>query len=247
MIFKVKSVPAFYLPYIIYPIRNDQRSTGFLFPHFGYSSTRGFNLGTGFFWAMGRSFDQTFSVDYYSRFGNGFGHEFRYALDTPSRGVFRSYALKPKVGGDLEYDLDWNLYQTLPGKARATGALRQYSNIFFQTQFQDNFNLATSRTKTINVNLQKSFGSTVAQVYADARDTFFGENAQLNRRLPGASLTRRSQRIGRSPVVFAYIARADLLEEGSEGSADRWSRIDVAPTTSGSELSQSRSARVLAR
>lgn len=232
VVFKVKSVPAFYLPYIIYPIRNDQRSTGFLFPHFGYSSTRGFNLGTGFFWAMGRSFDQTFSVDYYSRFGNGFGHEFRYALDTPSRGVFRSYALKPKVGGDLEYDLDWNLYQTLPGKARATVALRQYSNIFFQTQFQDNFNLATSRTKTINVNLQKSFGSTVAQVYADARDTFFGENAQLNRRLPGASLTRRSQRIGRSPVVFAYIARADLLEEGSEGSADRWSRIDVAPTLS---------------
>jgi LPS-assembly protein len=232
VLFRVKSVPAFYLPYIVYPIRNDQRSTGFLFPHFGYSSTRGFNLGSGFFWAMNRSFDQTFSVDYYSRFGNGFGHEFRYALDSPSRGVFRSYALKPKFGGDLEYDLDWNLYQTLPGKARVTAAVRQYSSIFFQTQFQDNFNLATSRTKTINVNLQKSFGSTVAQVYADARDTFFGQSAQLNRRLPGASLTRRSQRLGKSPVVLAYVARADLLEDGPEGSSDRYSRFDVAPTLS---------------
>ncbi len=233
VLFRVKNVPAFYLPYLLYPIRNDQRSTGFLFPRFGYSSTRGFNLGAGFFWAMGRSFDQTFSVDRYSRFGNGFGHEFRYALDAPSRGVFRSYALRPKGGGDLEYDLDWNLYQTLPGKARATVSLRQYSDVFFQTQFQDNFNLATSRSKTINVNLQKSFGSTVAQVYADARDTFFGETSQrVNHRLPGASLTRRSQRVGRSPLVFAYVARADLLERGDQDRTDRYSRFDVSPTLS---------------
>lgn len=48
-LFKVKSVPAFYLPYMYYPIDSDGRSTGVLFPHFGYSSTRGFNTGTGFF------------------------------------------------------------------------------------------------------------------------------------------------------------------------------------------------------
>ena len=58
-VLKVKGIPVFYAPYIYYPIRRDGRSTGFLFPHFGYSSYRGFNVGTGFFWAMGRSLDQT--------------------------------------------------------------------------------------------------------------------------------------------------------------------------------------------
>ena len=45
-VFKVKSVPAFYTPVIYYPIRHDQRSTGFLFPHFGNSTTRGFDVGS---------------------------------------------------------------------------------------------------------------------------------------------------------------------------------------------------------
>ena len=44
-VFKVKGVPVFYLPYMYYPISNDGRSTGVLFPHFGYSSYRGFNDG----------------------------------------------------------------------------------------------------------------------------------------------------------------------------------------------------------
>ena len=34
----VKQVPAFYIPYFVYPIQEDQRSTGFLFPHFGSST-----------------------------------------------------------------------------------------------------------------------------------------------------------------------------------------------------------------
>ena len=55
VLFKVKDVPAFYIPYFVYPIQQDQRSTGILFPHFGQSGLRGFNIGGGFFWAMSRS------------------------------------------------------------------------------------------------------------------------------------------------------------------------------------------------
>ena len=39
VVFQVKDVPAFYIPYFIYPIEEDQRSTGILFPHFGQSDT----------------------------------------------------------------------------------------------------------------------------------------------------------------------------------------------------------------
>jgi LPS-assembly protein len=73
-VFRVKGVPAFYLPILYYPISRDGRSSGLLFPHFGHSSTKGFEVGTGFFWAMGRSVDQTFYGDYYSSLGFGVGH-----------------------------------------------------------------------------------------------------------------------------------------------------------------------------
>ena len=98
VLFKVRDVPAFYIPYFIYPIQEDQRSTGLLFPHFGNSSVRGFNIGTGFFWAMNRSMDQTFYLDHYSKYGYGFGHEFRYLRPSPSRGNFRTYIFRRQDG-----------------------------------------------------------------------------------------------------------------------------------------------------
>src|SRR5207247_11014622 len=81
-VFRVKSVPAFYTPVIYYPIRHDQRSTGFLFPHFGNSTTRGFDVGSGFFWAMGRSFHQTFCGGHYLPSGRRVGDGRRYLPDT---------------------------------------------------------------------------------------------------------------------------------------------------------------------
>jgi LPS-assembly protein len=114
-VFKVKSVPTFYLPYVYYPIGTDGRNTGILFPHFGYSSSRGYTVGTGFFWAMGRSWDQTFYTDYYSRIGTGFGHELRYLSHRPSRGTFRTYMIRVNDSEELDWDVDWNALQMIPG------------------------------------------------------------------------------------------------------------------------------------
>ena len=44
----------------------------------------------------GRSADQTFYYDYWSKIGNGFGHEARWALQSPSRGTFRTYVFQVK-------------------------------------------------------------------------------------------------------------------------------------------------------
>lgn len=234
VLFRVKDVPAFYIPYLTYPIQRDQRATGFLFPHFGSSSARGFNVGAGFFWAMGRSFDQTFYADNYSRFGVGFGHEFRYALASPSRGTFRTYVLRPKVGGDLDYDLDWNAMQGLPGRARATLAVRLYSDLAFQNQIQESLNRATTRRREATFNVQKSFGGTQVQLLAESQDTFFLENdsREVRRRVPALRISRNSQRLGRSGVVFSYQGRAELLQRGSATRLDTYSRFDAIPQVS---------------
>jgi LPS-assembly protein len=232
VIFRVKQVPAFYVPYFIYPIRSDQRSTGFLFPHFGYSSLRGFNIGEGFFWAMSRSFDQTFYVDDYSTFGYGLGHELRYMLASPSKGNFKTYAFRPKAGGPWDYDLDWSAVQMLPDKFRATLQVRQYSNLAFQQQIQDSLNLASSRTRRTSLSVSRGFGTIGFQALADSTETFFPESSVVNEHLPSVRLNQSPRKLGRSGVVFQWEARGERLGFGDQDRVERFGRYDLLPKVS---------------
>ena len=236
-VFKVKSVPALYLPYVYYPIDEDGRSTGFLFPHFGYSSTRGFNVGTGFFWAMGRSWDQTLYADHYSEIGYGYGHELRWKGAAPSRGTFRTYVFDVDGEEELDYDFDWNALQMLPGKVRATVQVRQYSNLLFQQRYQDSFNRATTRTQRWTGSLDKDLRLATLSLRANRTTTFFGagEDARtrVNGLLPSLVLRRFPRQTGWGGLVFGLKASAERLEYGSEeGGVDRWNRFDVGPAIS---------------
>ena len=248
-VLRVKGLPVFYAPYIYYPIRKDGRSTGFLFPHFGYTNVRGFNLGTGFFWAMGRSLDQTLYADYYSKVGHGFGHELRYAQASPSRGKFRTYLFQfkgsdpvvdpgtgevtPGAPGTTDYDIDWNALQMLPGKVRATVNVRKYSDLFFQQRFQDNFNLATNRTERWSAALEKDLRLAVLNASMDTTSTYFGTDyTRVNGRLPGVSLRRFPRQAGWGGVVFGLEATAERIQYGDSERVDTWARYDLAPTVS---------------
>lgn len=223
-VFRVKSVPALYMPYFVYPISKDQRSTGFLFPHFGYSSLRGFNAGAGFFWAMGRSHDQTLYVDRYSRYGYGFGHEFRYAHGTPSAGYFTSYAFQPFGGGERDYDLDWRAVQLLPWRFRGTVNVRRYSDISFQELFQDSLNRASSRTENVQLAVQRSFKLANVQLLAESRRTFFTNQTRINRRLPSARVSKPLRKAGGSGLALGFDFRAEALERGNEQILDDYGR-----------------------
>jgi len=248
-VFKVKGIPVLYTPILYYPIGRDGRSTGFLFPHFGYSSYRGFTMGTGFFWAMGRSADQTFYADWYSKIGNGFGHELRYAQASPSRGTFRTYlfqvqgtdfSIDPETGetgpgqpGTTEYDIDWNALQMLPGKVRAAVNVRKYSDILFNQRYQDDFNNASSRTERWSGSIEKDLRLAVLSAYADTTSTYFGTDfRRVNGRLPGVSLRRFPRQVGWGGVVAGLEATAERLQFGDADQVDHWARFDLAPTVS---------------
>jgi LPS-assembly protein len=231
--FKVKSVPALYFPILYYPIGRDQRSTGFLMPHIGTSSYRGFQVGEGFFWAMGRSADQTLYGDWYSKYGWGLGHELRYTLPTPSRGTFRSYLFWPKTGGPREYDLNYNATQELPAGFRASLQTRIYSNLSFNQRFNTNFAQASSRSQRASLNIQKNAGATTIQLLADTYDTYFGEDSfQRRRRLPSLQIRQSPRKIGRTGLLFDYDARAEQLSPGDQELVQSFSRFDIAPQIS---------------
>ncbi len=249
-VFRIKGLPAFYLPWLLYPIRRDNRSTGFLFPNFGFSSYRGFTTGAAFFWAMGRSADQTFSVDYYSKLGTGIGHELRWAEDSPSRGTLRTYmfrltpiapTLDPSTGEVLDpgraavtdWDIDYNALQMLPDKVRASVNVRKFSDLLFQQRFQDNFNMATSRTQRWSASLDRDFPFAILSAYADSTDTYFGNDyTNVTERLPGIALRRFPKQVGWGKLVFGLQAEADRFRYGNQSRVDDWSRYDFAPSLS---------------
>ena len=77
-VMRVKDVPIFYLPWMYYPIQDDDRSTGFLLPSYGRSLYQGSSVSNAFFWAMTRSQDLTVMHDWFTQTGQGYGTEYRW-------------------------------------------------------------------------------------------------------------------------------------------------------------------------
>jgi LPS-assembly protein len=76
-VFRFLGVPIFYFPFVVDSIAKEPRQTGFLLPHVGNSSQKGYILGDGFFWAINSSADLLVGVEDYSKRGIAERAEFR--------------------------------------------------------------------------------------------------------------------------------------------------------------------------
>ncbi len=94
-LFYIKRIPVLYTPYMIISVKRG-RQTGFLRPGLGYSDLKGFSMYNAFFWAISRSTDATFYLDYEAERGVGEGIEYRYIRRRGSEGSFFIYHFKEK-------------------------------------------------------------------------------------------------------------------------------------------------------
>jgi LPS-assembly protein len=84
--FWVRNVPLIpFFPFFAAAIRRE-RQTGFLFPKFGNSSSKGYYLETPFYWVIDDSRDATIAPLYYSNRGGGLRAEFRHIEAPENRG-----------------------------------------------------------------------------------------------------------------------------------------------------------------
>jgi len=58
--FYLKGMPLVYFPFFYKSLKKEPRKSGFLIPNFGNSSTRGKEIGAGYYWAINRSYDLTY-------------------------------------------------------------------------------------------------------------------------------------------------------------------------------------------
>jgi LPS-assembly protein len=246
-IFRVKGVPLMYLPIFYYPIQEDDRATGFLMPIYGSTTIQGQKLTNQFFWAIGRSHDATFSHDWFSKTGHGFGSEYRYILGPGSQGTSRfsfvnerpttyldGNGVQRSVDGSKSYSVNGDIIQRLPLNLRARSNIDYFSNIRTQQRYQQDLYRATNRRRRYGANVAGSWGSYIFSATADRNDTFYGENFQTSGNLPRILLSRSERPIAGLPIYFGvggeYVTflrsqTRDGLKVGDQG----LTRFDVQP------------------
>jgi LptD protein len=228
--FHVMDAPTpIFLPVFYYPLHEDQRSTGLLFPQVSTSSIRGFGVSSGFFWAMGRSYDQTLTVERYSKEGIGLGHEFRYQLANPSQGTFFTRGLRQKEGGNWDYTLQWDAAQALPGKFTAKLSVFQNSNTIFGARLQDRIDLALSRNESARMSVSRnfSFGDLLLQARRDTSVPAGSTPTETQyEHLPSLRLSRAALGVAHTKIGIGYDLAADQLGIGDGKTVNRFGRLD---------------------
>ncbi|MCU0241181.1 MAG: LPS assembly protein LptD, partial [Vicinamibacteria bacterium] len=246
-----KRFPFFYLPVFVYPMKEEGRATGLLIPAFNISPSRGVDLEPAFFWAMGRSMDQTFSYQNRPKLSARIGHEFRYVRADGANGTFSTYIFPaqdplpegvtqdpslPEPNKGREYDLHWRAVQPLPFGFRAQLRLDQYSS---QNSIQGNFARISgpmSRDGSLVVRRELKIGS--FQFAAVSSDILRARRTEIRRTLPSFNLLGNPYRLGKTGLLWKYELRADRVELGNLYKAefeesfgpswqDRFTRYDV--------------------
>ncbi len=100
-VFRVKTLPAFVLPYVWIPATRRERKSGFLLPSTGSSNQKGRTLKLAYYQTLGESADITFRGDIYTQRGLGMGAEFRAQTDEKSYLRLGVFSVKDRLFGPV--------------------------------------------------------------------------------------------------------------------------------------------------
>ncbi len=207
-VFYLKDIPSFYVPYLIYPAKDD-RESGFLIPSVGYSEKRGTQFSGAYYQVLGINQDATFYFDYLSEMGFGKGLEYRYIFGKANAGEARVYHIDvDQVDGvsidEERYALEWQHNGVIPGGVRMV-ADAVYVN---DDQYFEDFGEVAEEYNKDKVqsifSLSRNWGraNLVGQLKY-TKDLEFDDPTTLQL-LPRINFDYNRQRIARTPFYYAF-------------------------------------------
>jgi len=150
-VFRVLSVPVFYLPYVTHPVDTEARQSGFLIPVIGESSTKGLVLGEQIYWSINRSTDLTVGAEYFSRRGWSQSASFRYRglgddlVTARYSGLLdRGYVTGGNYVNQGGEDVTFLGRHDFSKQTRVVGDAEYLSSYPYREAFTENFNQAVS-------------------------------------------------------------------------------------------------------
>ena len=252
---RVKRLPVFYTPYIVWPTKED-RTAGLLVPNFGYTDRRGAYLGMAYYQPIGRSYDTTFYLDGYGEGFVGVGNELRYQPTEGTSGRFEGYAIReteplvvtpggqadPVVGGG-EDEWRWRMEldhvsDDLPLDLRGVVDWTEYSDFQFFQDFDRDFDRNSRRFEDSKAFLTGNWGAHLLNVLVNDRETFAGDRIITDRQLPAIEYQLRSTPIWTTPLWDAPLylsvesSLAYLDVDRSAAYDTQYGRADLFPEVS---------------
>ena len=216
MVFYLRDIPVFYLPYFFYPVKTE-RESGLLIPHFGLSSKRGFETYLAYYQVMGRNMDATLLLDTYSQAGLGKGLEYRYILGEVNRGETFLYHVNGIAGRKDVYAGRWQHSGVLPGEISLRANLEYVSDRSYLQDF-------TVDAKDYNRELVESYlyfsrawDKTDLSVQGEYLNNLATSTAAYPlSRLPAVHLAILPQRIATTPLYLRLDVQGTHLQQGQE-------------------------------
>jgi lipopolysaccharide assembly outer membrane protein LptD (OstA) len=242
-VLKVKNVPVGYLPYLYYPLGEDDRSTGFLIPNYSSSSAQGTGLSNAFFWAISRSQDAMFKHTWFSKGGQVMSAGYRFVSAPGSDGATELTMISRPgqtttgdfgpVPGERSFRFTGRLSQGLPRGFRLVGYADLFTGLLTEQLYQQDIERATRRDRSFRGSLTGTIGRKARlTITGEQQDYFFGiDNASRRGTLPRVSLSY-DDNAGR--VYFgvsgetAYLVNQDDLNDPT--SNESLLRFDAMPT-----------------
>ena len=224
--FRVKDIPLIPLPYVSIPIKERDRSSGFLTPMIGFSGNKGVRLSGAYYQTLGRSADVTLRGDLYSSRGFGYGLDFRTRANSRSYFNFGFYAVKDRVlgskedadhpdqGGSIVYAEGVHYFQN--GFTAAVD-VRLTSNLAFRQVFSDGVQQIISPIEVSQAFINKSWDNYTLNLLARSQVISIPNLRVKTRNLPSINFEKRPSMLSfLEPLYFSFKTSAEGVSRREE-------------------------------
>jgi LPS-assembly protein len=240
-VFRFLGIPIFYFPIVADSIAREPRHTGFLLPHIGNSSQKGYIIGDGFFWAINPSADLMFGVEDYSKRGlaergefrakpsqnadftiNYFGVNDTYKGTTlvasPVTGQYVTESLRAPGESIRAFGKD----DDIGGGFRAVANVDYVNTMAFRLTWSGTYTEAVSSEALQSGFLTKNWDAYSFNASAERYEDFLSTqlvpgNAVIIRHLPSFQFAGEDREIGDSPVYYSFETSIDAVGRTTPG------------------------------
>lgn len=210
--FQLLGVPLLYLPYATHPVSEETRSSGFLLPIIGNSTTKGFILGEEVYFALSRNSDLTVGTEYFSRRGfspmamyryRGLGEDF---IDVRYHALFDRLPEPENQGGtDLLVDgrHDWGRH------TRAIVDAEYLSSYAYRQAFEESYAIAINSEVKSQLFGAHALNGFAENLRFDRYQSFQNSTTNAEIRilhLPALELEGEDQYLGTTHLMWGGIA-----------------------------------------
>ncbi|HLH00307.1 MAG TPA: hypothetical protein VKX49_28640 [Bryobacteraceae bacterium] len=243
-VFHLRSLPLFYAPRYYKSLKKVPRQSGFMTPNIGRSSLYGMMVGLAYYWAINRSYDTFYRIQYFSQRGFAHTYDFRGKV-TPGTDIsFNLYGVndrgipigngKVQKQGGLQFTFDGK--SRLPDGWEANVEINYLSSFLFRQAFTQSFHEAIfSESRSIGY-LTKHWSSFGTNIVIDRDEQFqsvLPDDKVIIRKLPEFDFFSRERQLlsGPIPLWLSFDSSAGFLDRTQPTFQTRQfvNRLDVYP------------------